>query len=383
MSEHEGCGSGSHVAMTFREMNLRVFQGLALPHVFFQPRIEPWYAWHRDVGALPERYRDASLLDLVDDLGVSMRYVHYYTPAPNPVVVEYDPAVRIDEVDEGNRRTTVYHTPHGDLAETFRHTVDDTWRRVGFAVANRDQLRALRWLHRHTRHTFLPERFVEGSAYVGERGEPQFWVPKSPYQALAQIWMKLPDLIYALADYPDEVEATMAAIDGSYDALYEGIVASGLVRILNFGENIHEQLLSPRYLERYLIPFWEKRAGQLRSAGIYTHVHIDGFFHTLLPYLARLPFDGLEALTPAPQGDVELERIAEHIGDKVLLDGIPAVLFAAPYTREELMETAERVVSLFAPRLVLGISDELPEGADEEGIERVRILAEWCRGRAG
>ena len=29
--------------MNFREMNLRVFQGKPLPHVFFQPRFEPWY----------------------------------------------------------------------------------------------------------------------------------------------------------------------------------------------------------------------------------------------------------------------------------------------------------------------------------------------------
>ena len=81
---------------------------------------------------------------------------------------------------------------------------------------------------------------------------------------------------------------------------------SGRLRILNFGENLHEQLMSPRYFEKYFFPFYEKRVGQLRSAGIYTHVHLDGFFKHLLPQLRHLPFDGLEALTPVPQGDVTL-----------------------------------------------------------------------------
>ncbi|GIV19210.1 MAG: hypothetical protein KatS3mg023_0961 [Armatimonadota bacterium] len=364
--------------MTFREMNLRVFRGEPLPHVFFQPRIEPWYAWHKQFGKLPPRYREMSLLELFDDLKVSMRYVHYYTGMPDPVVRQFSPQVKMRHHWGEEEGYVAYETPYGDLVERYMRTVDGPWRTVQFAVKTVDDLRALRWLYQHTTYTFSRENFQQGSDFMGDRGEPQFWVPKSPYQALAQIWMKLEDLIYALADAPREVEETMRAIDDSYDALYEQIIASGMVRIVNFGENIHDSLLSPRYFECYLVPFWEKRAGQLRKAGIFTHVHIDGYFRSLLPYLKDLPFDGLEALTPLPQGDVTPEEIKEHIGDKVLLDGIPAILFLPPFTREQVMEMVEKLVKLFHPRLVLGISDELPEGGGEEPIERVRMIAEWC-----
>ena len=138
-------------------------------------------------------------------------------------------------------------------------------------------------------------------------------------------------------------------------------------------------MISPRYFERYFLPFYEKRVGQLHQAGIYSHVHIDGYFASLLPYLRDMPFDGYEALTPEPQGDVTLEQMAEHIGDKVLLDGIPAVLFMSTYPEDELMASVERIVELFAPRLILGISDELPEGCGVEGLERMRRVADWCR----
>jgi hypothetical protein len=215
---------------------------------------------------------------------------------------------------------------------------------------------------------------------MGNRGEAQFWLPKSPYQALAQQWMKFEHFIYALADAPREIEESMLAIDRTYDRLYEEIIASDRVRILNFGENLHVQLLSPRYFERYFLPFYEQRVGQLRTAGIFTHVHIDGYFHPLLPYLKDLPFDGLEALTPLPQGDVTLEEIKAHIGDKVLLDGIPSVFFLPTFSREDLMTTVEKIVTLFSPRLVLGVSDEVPQGAEpEEATERLRLVSEWCR----
>jgi len=359
-------------------MNLRIFRGQRVPHPFFQPRLEPWFHWHRIFGRLPVEFESRGLLGLYADLGVSMRYMQYYTGVPSPVVRELDGEVGSREVTRGRRRTIVYETPDGELVEAQEYTIDHTWRTVDFPVRTRDDLRRLRWLYEHTLYRFDRRAFEVGDRFIGDLGVPQFWVPKSPYQALAQVWMKLADLVYALEDFPGEVMDVMKAIDSSYDPLYEEMVASGCLSIVNFGENIHEQLLSPSWFERHLIPFWEKRSGQLRRAGVFTHVHIDGFFRNLLRFLRHLPFDGLEALTPRPQGDVELEEIRAHIGDKVLLDGIPAVLFLPTYSREILMAAVERVVELFHPRLVLGVSDEVPEGAGTEAIDRVRLIAAWC-----
>ncbi len=366
--------------MTKRELNLRVFEGKEVPQILWQPRMEPWYAWHEQFGQLPDEFRHMSLLEVYDELDLSMRYVHYYTGMPDPVEQTYTEQVdvRSERLPDGDL-LTIRSTPFGELAERMHETVDKTWRTVDFPVKTREDLKKLKWLLERTVYTFNPGKFEQGSEFVGDRGEPQFWVPKSPYQALCQSWMRLDHFIYALTDAPDEVEEVMRAIDKTYDLLYEGIIASGKPKIVNFGENIHDQLLSPRYFERYLVPWYEKRSGQLREAGIYTHSHIDGYFKSLLKYFESLPFDGLEALTPLPQGDVSLEEMKEHIGDKVLLDGIPAVLFLPYYHQDELAECVERIVELFHPRLVLGVSDELPQGAGETGIERMRWISDYCR----
>jgi hypothetical protein len=377
--------SETGMPLTLREMNLRVFRGDPNPHVLFQPRFEPWYAYQQKFGTMPESYRRMGLLGVFDEVGCSMRYVHYDTGMPDPVHTTFDEHVVIHRKDGERERMHVIETPYGDLVQQDKLTQDDEWRQVTFPVKGPESLRALRWLCGHMTRTFSPDDFEQGSRFIGERGEPQFWLPKSPYQALAQSWMKLQDLIYALADCPEEVEATMQAIDATYDRLWDEVLAYGDhrasgVRIVNFGENIHDHLLSPRYFERYLIPWYEKRSGQLRRAGIFTHNHIDGYFHSLLKYLKYLPFDGIEALTPQPQGDVPLEVIKEHIGDKVLLDGIPAVLFMNTYSADDLMQMVEKIVALFSPRLVLGVSDEVPQGAEAvEAMRRLQMVSQWCR----
>lgn len=369
------------MTITLREMNLRVFRSDPLAHVFFQPRFEPWYAWHKEFNSLPQYLRDLSLREVYDLIGASMRTVHYYTGQPDPIETYFTDEVKITEQREGDQIQRRYDTPHGPLFETTQFTVDRTWRIVEFAAKTANDLPALRWLLERRVIRFNPEKFKAGAKYIGDRGEPQFWVPKSPYFALAQQWMKYEDFIFALTDYAREVEDIMNIIDDSYDPLYEQLTSSGLVNIINFGENVAMAYLSTRYFEQYVIPWYARRSGQLRDAGIFTHIHIDGYFRPLLPYLADLPFDGLEALTPVPQGDVTLEEIHEHIDDKVLLDGIPAVLFLDHHPREELQACVEKLVELFHPRLVLGISDELPEAGGEESFERMRWIADWSRDR--
>ena len=365
--------------MTLKEMNLRVFRGEPLPQVFWQPRFEPWFDWHRQFESLPAQLQGLKVEQAYDMVGASMRYVQYYTGQPDPIKGGFTGEVKKVECRQGELLKTRFDTPHGSLFQTQKLTVDKTWRTIEFAAKTAEDLPALLWLVQRHVYSFNKDNFRAGTAYLGERGEPQFWVPKSPYFSLAQRWMKYTDFIFALADRPDEVEEIMRAIDDSYDALYEQILASGLCKIINFAENIAMAFLSTRYFEQYCIPWYEKRSNQFRRAGIFTHIHIDGYFKPLLPYLAKLPFDGLEALTPEPQGDVTLEEMKEYIGDKVLLDGIPAVYFMEHMPFEELQACVEKAVNYFHPRLVLGISDELPEGTDEKGFERMRWVGEYAR----
>jgi len=365
--------------MTFREMNLNVFAGKPNPHVFFQPRMEPWLEWHRIFNTIPKAAQGKTIHELYSELGQSMRYMHYHTGQPDPLEWEVSPEVKADYSGDDKDAMRVTKTPHGDLVDRTKFTVDKTWRTVEFAAKNAEDLKKLAWVMERTKIHFNAAKWEQGHSFVGDLGEAQFWVPKSPFQALAQSWMDLEDLIPTWFDEPAAVEAAMEAIDASYDPLFREIIASGKPKIINFGENLHEAVLNPKIFEAYYLPWYHKRSGQLRAAGIYTHIHVDGYWRRMLRYLKDMPFDGFEALTPVPQGDMTLEEIKAAIGDKVLLDGIPAVLFMPYYPRKELEDCVKKVIDMFSPRLVLGISDELPEAAADDGLERVRWLADYCR----
>lgn len=62
----------------------------------------------------------------------------------------------------------------------------------------------------------------------------------------------------------------------------------------------------------------------------------------------------------------------EALGNTILLDGIPAILFLSEYTDEQLEEFTIKVLKMFSPNLILGISDELPPTAN---IEKVKLVS--------
>ena len=55
----------------------------------------------------------------------------------------------------------------------------------------------------------------------------------------------------------------------------------------------------------------------------------------------------------------------------MLLDGIPAIYFDDMFPIEVLTDCAHKIIELFAPRLVLGISDEISSTGD---IERIGVV---------
>ena len=67
----------------------------------------------------------------------------------------------------------------------------------------------------------------------------------------------------------------------------------------------------------------------------------------------------------------ELARL--HGDDMFLLDGIPAVYFDDTFEVGVLVECVHRIIELVAPRLILGISDEISSTGD---IERIRVVAD-------
>jgi hypothetical protein len=187
--------------------------------------------------------------------------------------------------------------------------------------------------------------------------------------------MGFQNTVFALKDYPNPTMNFLKAIEDWDDQMYE-VLGSSPIEILNFGENIDASVDSPRLFAQYLLPYYNQRVDQLHQWGKFCHIHMDGALKPLLPYIQETHFDGIEAVTPIPQGDVTLEEAKAALGDKILLDGIPAIAFLPDFPIEGLLAIAQRILDLFSPNLILGVSDELPPPADIERIRAITMLVE-------
>jgi hypothetical protein len=351
----------------YARINLDIFRGKDPGRVLWQPRIEFWYAVNQKRGTLPAHLKDYSLLELYDYVYGSVRYF------VSPLRVRYHNVRATDEwIDEKSRRR-IYETPVGCLQEVFHY---DEW---GLSCYNSEyrlktpaDFEIYEYILQDEKWYWDQESYEHDIEAVGGRGVPQFYFRRSPIQGLFIENMGFENTIFMMADHPEVIERYVEVATAADDALYR-VLCQAPIDILNFGENIDGYMDPPPVWRKHLVPYYRKRAQQLKAAGKFTHIHIDGAMRMLIREIRESPFDGIEACTPVPQGDVTLEQIKEALGDRVLLDGIPAVYFLPYFPLETLIECARKAVELFHPRLVLGISDEIPPDGD---IERVRLIGE-------
>jgi Uroporphyrinogen decarboxylase (URO-D) len=369
-SGHQEMTMPSSIRPDFAIMDQAIFQGKDPGGVLWQPRLEFWYEVNKKRGTLPEHLKDCTLLDLYDYCFGSVRYF------VNPLRLTYrNVEVRDEWIDEKSRKRT-YRTPVGCLHEVMHY---DEW---GLSCYNSEyrlktpaDFLIYEYILQDERWSWDREAYEREVRSVAGRGAPQFFCRRSPIQGLFIENMGFENTIFMLHDQPAVIERYVEVATTADDALYE-VLCSMPVEILNFGENIDANMDPPPVWRKHLVPYYRKRVEQLHAAGKRTHIHIDGAMHPLIRAIQESPFDAIEACTPIPQGDVTLEEIKEALGERVLLDGIPAVYFLPYYPLDTLIECARKVVELFHPRLVLGISDEIPPDGD---IERVRLIGQLVK----
>ena len=117
--------------------------------------------------------------------------------------------------------------------------------------------------------------------------------------------------------------------------------------------------------------------------GRYVHSHWDGNSRQLLPYLKDSGLHAVEALTVEPMGDMTLEGIKQATGDEIIvLDMIPVIYFLPNYPVADLMDFVKKVIDMFAPKLILGVSDELSSPCEIDRIDMIADLIDKTCGLA-
>jgi len=354
----------------FPQLHRDVLFGRSGGRIIWQPRIHCWYSDKKFAGEpLPEPYTGMTVPEVHRALGVSARLYEFsdcFKPVEDP---------RVEHVyhdrDDGKREHTI-KTPAGTQLE-ITYSTPNNWLRLHEKreVTTEEELKAATWREEHMSWEWDGNLYDKLMADVGDLGAPAIILPRMNIQDLYIERMGTEKGIYALYDWADTTEAFFRAREENHERLIR-LVNDSPIEIVNFGENVHSSTLPPELYRKYQLPACRRRCELLHAAGKVVYSHWDGDCKPLLPIAKETGLDGIEAITPEPQGDVTIDETKEALGDEMfLLDGIPAVYFDETFPVEVLEECTHRLIELFAPKLVLGISDEISSTGD---IERVRVV---------
>lgn len=357
----------------FWKLQEDMLDGKAGGKIIWQPRIACWYddRIFRD-GTLPGRYSGMDLPALYRDLHVSNR------------VYDYSACFRLIE-DETIKRMTVrlneyeteerIDTPVGSLTCIMRTNSSNggCFQKKWFVTCE-EELKTMSYVVQHQNWEWNEEAWQAMQRKWGKIGMPNIFFPRVSIQCLFVELMGVEETIYALADYPETVEEFFDVYEKRNERLIP-IINGSPIRIVNFGDNVHGGLLTDELFEKYILPVYQRRCRLLHEHNKFVNAHWDGDTKSILKYAKLTGLDGIEAITPLPQGDVTLKEVKEALGDDIwLMDGIAAILFDERFPEEELMEQVKECIELFAPKLILGISDEMSSTGN---IERIRRVAEY------
>jgi len=356
--------------LTPLERILATFEGRKTDRIVWQPRIDHWYDVNKRLGALPSKYDGMSLLQIYDDLRASPRTYRFFTPT---VKVVQGKNVEMDISEDQDKIITTYSTPTGKLREVQTKTVyGAATYRTEYLVKGTEDFRTLTYILENQSFKFDRQLYEEISDMIGDRSEPIIELPWGSIQRVTVDWMGFERTVLSLWKHPKETNDLVKVIQEN-DSRRIDLVKGTPIKFVLFADNIDQDLIPPPMFEKYMLPWYQEKTRELHEAGKVCVSHWDGNVKLLLPYVKQTGLDALECVPPVPMGNVTIEDLHDALGGVILFDGLPANHFLNWVTREDLKEFTMRILRLFSPRIILGISDQLPPNGD---IEKVRMVSQ-------
>lgn len=363
--------------MSFRDLIISVFEKSPRGRIPWMPRLEYWYLVNKSLGRLPPEYRGLNLTEFYRKLDAYRRcYMGYFTDTA--VRISYGGDVEFSSVERDGLTVAFWKTPVGVLRRIVKKAEGGfSSRIVEYPVKSVEDFKIMEYILENIEVRFDYEAYRKLEEELNGQGMVWYFFPRTPFQRLLLDYIGVERTFRLLFRERAKIEGFMEAIAKADDEIYK-LIGVSPVEIVNFGDNIDARITSPKLFEKYCLPYYQERTDQLHRKGKYVHCHVDGYAKPLLPLFKETGWDGVEALTPKPVGDVSLEDIRDNLGDElILIDGIPYLYFLPEVDRAKLRDFVWKLLEIFQGRLILGISDEMPPRGD---IERVRLIPEIIRG---
>lgn len=348
-----------------------------------QPDCVPWFAdldyWATALiarGTRPAGFKATrDYIDWHRGLGVG-----FYLQGPEPFRAVPD-GCDVRHWREGPDDIREIKTPLGTLRERWRDMPESfTISPVEHLVKCAEDLPAYRYMHEHTRYEPDEELLRLRSTWIGDQGLLLAYLPKSPLMRLVALDAGIMTVSELHAEDREELEATLRVMEESH-ATAARIAVDSIAEVLMIPENLSAEMIGPSWFNAYMRPYQEHWAAEIRRAGKFSCIHMDGTLRGLLREECSVGLTFLEALTPAPVGDVPVEKWDSYRGgnnDVIFWGGLPGVYFSPTVSDAEFDRHLKATLAVMRrePRYVLGVADQVPPDVVPDRVRRVAGMVE-------
>jgi uroporphyrinogen-III decarboxylase len=378
--------------MNRKQQMLATLEGKPTDRIPWVPRLDLWYRANQRADTLPDRYRRATLVEMVDDLGWGY---HGVVPDFQDLRSPEDDVHRalgtfslhrmpvhtaLEGIDyrmtkAGDRTTVEYRTPVGTL--TTVTVYDDRMRAAGITISHVERYAfrgpedyaPLEYVFRHARAVPNYDGYAAEAERIGDRGFVVAYVhaAASPMHFLQRDVMPLETFFFELHDRPDEVRSLADAISGYWQQMLTAS-AKCPAEVFLLGANYDSAIQYPRFFAEHIGPGLAKVAAVLHRQGKYLLTHTDGENRGLLEHYVASNFDIADSVCPAPMTRLTIGQVREAFDGRItIMGGIPSVtLVRDSMTDPQFEKYLDEFFSQIGrgDHLLLGVSDTTPPAAE-------------------
>lgn len=396
--------------MTHRERILRTIAGEGGGTLPFVPRLDLWHKANSRAGSLPAKYRNASLMDIVDDLGVGhhcllpdfSRFEYpdadadiglgvYHLDVNCYETVFHNVGRTVERDGKGGLRT-VYHTPKGDLST--RVLLDDGMADSGITlwivrehlIKSEDDWEAAAFLFENAEILPRYDRLEKFQDFVGDRAEAVAYAHTQAcaMHLLIKDLMPMDEFYYALHDDEEGLAQLGARIEPYMSRLFD-VVSKAPSRLIFSGGNYDAAVTAPPFFRDHMLPRIRERADIAHSLGKYLICHTDGENLGLLDSLVESGMDIADSVCPAPMTKLTMAEYRAAFDGKISIwGGVPSIsVLENTMSDAEFERYLDSLLEQIGDgrRIILSIADTTPPWAKFERIEHIAKMANQFRVR--
>ncbi len=316
------------------------------------------------------------LIDLHRELGAGF----YFGSGYYPYRIMHDETVHITDETHGPILRKTIETPVGTLTEERTYLPESYVEALSVRqIKSPADLRVLRYVAEHEYYEADYEVAVRRRPQVDDIGIVMYVMPRTPAMELIVERAGIGTFVTLWQEAQSELEETLQVMEHKHEEAAAIVVASPVEFVWSGAGPLSSEVVGRRFFERYVRPWEEKWVQRLHQAGKWSLTHMDGKLRGLIREVAGLGHDAIEALTPAPVGDITMQEARELAGPQVILwGGLPSVYFTPLVDDQEFERMVRELLSLMSrePRYVLGVGDQVPPTALRHRLVQVAELVE-------